>query len=65
MKFNFGKKSKKSDHLDGSSCDADLRTCAVELANGMIVENKSNDYTVLVDNLIMCDSPACGTQNLF
>jgi hypothetical protein len=64
MKFKFDKKTKKDVHHDGSSCDVDLRTCAVELDNGVIVEKNPSDYTTLVNNLIMCDSPACGTSNL-
>ena len=65
MKFKFDKKSKKDVHHDGSSCDVDLRTCAVELENGMVVDKKSYEYTKLVNSMIMCDSPACGAQNTF
>lgn len=65
MKFKRDKKSKNDVNRDGSSCDVDLKTCAVVLDNGVIVEKKSEEYATLVNSLLMCDSPICGTTTLF
>lgn len=46
-------------------CDPDLLSCAMTLDNGVVVQERPDDYSNLVKTMMICDSSHCSSRTLF